>query len=154
MFATEESSPFDVAAVELEESVPGFVPPCLADTFLPGKRPRWVGGGDMWGAGGVCHPLAPTSRLSPPPGEEVSVVGFGALGRACGPSVTAGVLSAVVAVAGRPVMLQTTCAVHGGSSGGPLVSSRSGCLLGKSEGPHGFEGGGPTGVCRPPSRPR
>ncbi|XP_059677288.1 peroxisomal leader peptide-processing protease [Gavia stellata] len=98
VFATEESSPFDVAVVELEESVPGFVPPRLADTFLPG--------------------------------EEVSVVGFGALGRACGPSVTAGILSAVVAVAGRPVMLQTTCAVHGGSSGGPLVSSRSGRLLG------------------------
>ncbi|RMC11854.1 hypothetical protein DUI87_11980 [Hirundo rustica rustica] len=98
VFATEESSPFDVAVVELEESVPGFVPPCLADTFLPG--------------------------------EEVSVVGFGALGRVCGPSVTAGVLSAVVAVAGCPVMLQTTCAVHGGSSGGPLVSSRSGCLMG------------------------
>ncbi|XP_037255417.1 peroxisomal leader peptide-processing protease [Falco rusticolus] len=98
VFATEESSPFDVAVVELEESVPGFVPPCLADTFLPG--------------------------------EEVTVVGFGALGQACGPSVTAGVLSAVVAVAGRPVMLQTTCAVHGGSSGGPLVSSRSGHLLG------------------------
>ncbi|XP_032922020.1 peroxisomal leader peptide-processing protease [Catharus ustulatus] len=98
VFATEESSPFDVAVVELEESVPGFVPPCLADTFLPG--------------------------------EEVSVVGFGALGRACGPSVTAGILSAVVAVDGRPVMLQTTCAVHGGSSGGPLVSSRSGSLMG------------------------
>ncbi|NXK24415.1 TYSD1 protease, partial [Arenaria interpres] len=64
VFATEESSPFDVAVVELEESVPGFVPACLADTFLPG--------------------------------EEVTVVGFGPLGRACGPSVTAGVLSAVV----------------------------------------------------------
>ncbi|NXI43223.1 TYSD1 protease, partial [Galbula dea] len=98
VFITEESSPFDVAVVELEESMPCFVPPCLADTFLPG--------------------------------EEVRVVGYGALGRACGPSVTAGVLSAVVAVAGCPVMLQTTCAVHGGSSGGPLVSSRSGCLLG------------------------
>ncbi|XP_051474027.1 LOW QUALITY PROTEIN: peroxisomal leader peptide-processing protease [Apus apus] len=98
VFATEESSPFDVAVVELEGSVPGFSPPRLADTFLPG--------------------------------EEVSVVGFGALGRACGPSVTAGVLSSVVAVAGHPVMLQTTCAVHGGSSGGPLISSRSGCLLG------------------------
>ncbi|KQK76169.1 hypothetical protein AAES_140821 [Amazona aestiva] len=98
VFTTEESSPFDVAVVELEESVPCFIPPCPADTFLPG--------------------------------EEVSVVGFGALGRACGPSVTVGVLSAVVAVAGRPVMLQTTCAVHGGSSGGPLVSSRSGRLLG------------------------
>ncbi|NWY35077.1 TYSD1 protease, partial [Pheucticus melanocephalus] len=99
VFATDESSPFDVAVVELEESVPGFVPPCLASTFLPG--------------------------------EEVSVVGFGALGRACGPSVTAGILSAVLAVAGRPVMLQTTCAVHGGSSGGPLVSSRGGCLMGE-----------------------
>ncbi|XP_058666268.1 peroxisomal leader peptide-processing protease [Ammospiza caudacuta] len=98
VFATEESSPFDVAVVELEESVPGFVPPCLASTFLPG--------------------------------EEVTVLGFGALGRACGPSVTAGILSAVLAVAGRPVMLQTTCAVHGGSSGGPLVSSGSGSLMG------------------------
>ncbi|NXD83880.1 TYSD1 protease, partial [Halcyon senegalensis] len=98
VFATEEFSPFDVAVVELERSVPGFVPPCPADTFLTGKR--------------------------------VSVVGFGALGRACGPSVTAGVLSAVVTVAGQPVMLQTTCAVHGGSSGGPLISSRSGRLLG------------------------
>lgn len=38
VFATEESSPFDVAVVELEESVPGFVPPCLANTFLPGKH--------------------------------------------------------------------------------------------------------------------
>ncbi|XP_065495105.1 peroxisomal leader peptide-processing protease [Caloenas nicobarica] len=98
VFATEESSPFDVAVVELQDSVPGFVPPRPAHAFLPG--------------------------------EEVSVMGFGALGRACGPSVTAGVLSAVVTVAGRPVMLQTTCAVHGGSSGGPLVSSHSGHLLG------------------------
>ncbi|NXF06445.1 TYSD1 protease, partial [Smithornis capensis] len=98
VFATEESSPFDVAVVELAESVPGFQVLCLADTFLPG--------------------------------EEVSVVGFGALGRVCGPSVTAGILSAVVAVDGQPVMLQTTCAVHGGSSGGPLISSRSGCLMG------------------------
>ncbi|NXG11416.1 TYSD1 protease, partial [Sakesphorus luctuosus] len=98
VFATEESSPFDVAVVELEQSVPGFLPPCLADTFVPG--------------------------------EEVTVVGFGALGRACGPSVTAGILSAVVAAEGHPVMLQTTCAVHGGSSGGPLISSRTGCLLG------------------------
>ncbi|NWW05795.1 TYSD1 protease, partial [Oreocharis arfaki] len=125
VFATEESSPFDVAVVELEESVPGFVPPCLADTFLPGKQWEHTG---CWGRGCVI-PLHPPPA-SPIPGEEVSVVGFGALGRACGPSVTAGVLSAVVAVAGRPVMLQTTCAVHGGSSGGPLVSSRSGCLMG------------------------
>lgn len=77
----------------------------------------------------------------------MSVVGFGALGRACGPSVTSGVLSAVVAVAGRPVMLQTTCAVHGGSSGGPLVSSRSGRLLGKPE-------DAPVGGLGPPECPQ
>ncbi|NWR28075.1 TYSD1 protease, partial [Tachuris rubrigastra] len=126
VFATEESSPFDVAVVELEESVPGFLPPCLADTFLPGKRRGHTGcrGWDITLS-------APTSCLPvSPPGEEVSVVGFGALGRACGPLVTAGILSAVVAVEGHPVMLQTTCAVHGGSSGGPLLSSRSGCLMG------------------------
>lgn len=79
----------------------------------------------------------------------MSVVGFGALGRACGPSVTAGVLSAVVAVAGHPVMLQSTCAVHGGSSGGPLVSSRSGCLMGEPGSALG-RWGGPMGV--PPLR--
>lgn len=63
-------------------------------------------------------------------GEPVSVVGFGVFGQACGPSVTSGILSAVVHVDGTPVMLQTTCAVHGGSSGGPLFSTRSGDLLG------------------------
>ncbi|NXU21049.1 TYSD1 protease, partial [Pardalotus punctatus] len=125
VFATEESSPFDVAVVELEESVPGFVPPCLADTFLPGEQWRDTG---CWGRGWIT-PLRPPPA-SPTPGEEVSMVGFGALGRVCGPSVTAGILSAVLAVAGHPVMLQTTCAVHGGSSGGPLISSRSGSLMG------------------------
>lgn len=63
-------------------------------------------------------------------GEPVSVVGFGVFGQACGPSVTSGILSAVVRVDGTPVMLQTTCAVHGGSSGGPLFSTHSGDLLG------------------------
>ncbi|XP_023060804.1 peroxisomal leader peptide-processing protease isoform X1 [Piliocolobus tephrosceles] len=63
-------------------------------------------------------------------GEAVSVVGFGVFGQACGPSVTSGILSAVVQVDGMPVMLQTTCAVHSGSSGGPLFSNHSGNLLG------------------------
>lgn len=81
--------------------------------------------------------LARQSRLwsftLPPPlaGEAVSVVGFGVFGQACGPSVTSGILSAVVQVDDTPVMLQTTCAVHGGSSGGPLFSTCSGDLLGK-----------------------
>ncbi|NWJ04169.1 TYSD1 protease, partial [Crypturellus undulatus] len=98
VFVTNEESPFDVAVVELERSVPGFVPPRLASRFCPG--------------------------------EAVHVESYGLLGSACGPSVTAGVLSAVLAVAGRPVMLQTTCAVHSGSSGGPVFSTRTGQLLG------------------------
>lgn len=68
--------------------------------------------------------------LSSLAGEAVSVVGFGVFGQACGPSVTSGILSAVVQVDDTPVMLQTTCAVHGGSSGGPLFSTRTGDLLG------------------------
>lgn len=60
-------------------------------------------------------------------------LGFGALGRACGPSVTGGVLSAVVGT--PPVMLQSTCAVHAGSSGGPLLSAHDGCLLGEPPSP-------------------
>ncbi|XP_015277803.1 PREDICTED: peroxisomal leader peptide-processing protease [Gekko japonicus] len=63
-------------------------------------------------------------------GEDVSMVGFGAFGQACGPSVTSGILSAVITVEETPVMLQATCAVHGGSSGGALFATHSGELLG------------------------
>jgi hypothetical protein len=72
-------------------------------------------------------------------GEVVSVVGFGIFGQACGPSVTSGILSAVVQVDDTPVMLQTTCAVHSGSSGGPIFSTHSGDLLGNQlHGPPNF----------------
>lgn len=74
--------------------------------------------------------LPSLTRLLSPAGEAVTVVGFGVFGQACGPSVTSGILSAVVQVDDTPVMLQTTCAVHGGSSGGPLFSTCSGNLLG------------------------
>ncbi|XP_021255241.1 peroxisomal leader peptide-processing protease isoform X2 [Numida meleagris] len=70
VFATAEASPFDVAVLELQDSVPSFQPPDLATTFQP------------------------------------AVVGT------------------------PPVMLQSTCAVHAGSSGGPLLSARDGRLLG------------------------
>nr|XP_033799736.1 peroxisomal leader peptide-processing protease isoform X4 [Geotrypetes seraphini] len=63
-------------------------------------------------------------------GEDVSILSFGAFGKSCGPSVTSGILSAVVTVDNTPVMLQTTCAVHGGSSGGALISTHTGELLG------------------------
>lgn len=98
LFATQTFSPYDIAVVELEESIPGIPEPVLAS--------------------GYCT------------GEDVCVVGFGALGERCGPSVSSGVLSAVISVGNIPVMLQTSCAVHGGSSGGPLFAAESGQLLG------------------------
>ncbi|XP_039727948.1 peroxisomal leader peptide-processing protease [Pteropus medius] len=97
IFATQETSPYDIAVVSLEEDLEGIPMPMPTEHFHEG--------------------------------EAVSVVGFGVFGQACGPSVTSGILSAVVQVDDTPVMLQTTCAVHGGSSGGPLFSC-SGDLLG------------------------
>ncbi|XP_006181275.2 peroxisomal leader peptide-processing protease isoform X1 [Camelus ferus] len=98
VFATQETSPYDIALLSLEEDLDGVPIPVPAEHFHEG--------------------------------EAVSVVGFGVFGQACGPSVTSGILSAVVQVDDTPVMLQTTCAVHGGSSGGPLFSTCSGDLLG------------------------
>ncbi|XP_060710088.1 peroxisomal leader peptide-processing protease [Hemiscyllium ocellatum] len=63
-------------------------------------------------------------------GEDVCVIAYGVFGQSCGPSVTAGVLSAVVTVDQQPAMLQTTCAVHAGASGGPVFRTSSGELLG------------------------
>ncbi|XP_073690002.1 peroxisomal leader peptide-processing protease [Garra rufa] len=64
------------------------------------------------------------------PGEDVLVVGYGALGSSCGPSLTSGILSRVITHQSRPVMLQTTCAVQSGASGGAVVRSATGELLG------------------------
>ncbi|XP_061914014.1 peroxisomal leader peptide-processing protease [Entelurus aequoreus] len=64
------------------------------------------------------------------PGERLLVVGYGGLGGRCGPSLTCGVLSKAISVNRRPVMLQTTCAVQAGASGGAVVRASSGELLG------------------------
>lgn len=61
VFSTEESSPFDVAVVELEESVLGFVPPRPADTFRTGKRVGEHAG--CWGVG--SPPIHPPAFLPP-----------------------------------------------------------------------------------------
>ncbi|XP_015681134.1 peroxisomal leader peptide-processing protease [Protobothrops mucrosquamatus] len=98
VFATKDSSPYDIALVELEESLSTLPELVLASTFHPG--------------------------------EDVSMVSFGVFGQACGPSVTSGILSAVITVEDKPVMLQATSAVHGGSSGGALFGTHSGKLLG------------------------
>uniref|UniRef100_A0A1A7XIN8 Peroxisomal leader peptide-processing protease n=1 Tax=Iconisemion striatum TaxID=60296 RepID=A0A1A7XIN8_9TELE len=63
-------------------------------------------------------------------GEAVVVVGYGGLGQACGPSLTCGVLSKVISLNHQPVMLQTTCAVQAGASGGAVVQKHSGELMG------------------------
>ncbi|KAJ0067132.1 hypothetical protein NL108_012814, partial [Boleophthalmus pectinirostris] len=63
-------------------------------------------------------------------GAPVLVVGYGAIGRSCGPSFTSGVLSkSILAKEQQPVMLQTTCAVQAGTSGGAVIRPHSGELL-------------------------
>jgi hypothetical protein len=66
------------------------------------------------------------ASATPPPGAPVVVIGHGLLGpkvHAC-PSAHAGVVSSLVrGDDGVPVMLQTTAAVHAGSSGGAVVDS-------------------------------
>lgn len=63
-------------------------------------------------------------------GEDVYVIGYGAFGRSCGPTVTSGILSRAVTFCSQPVMLQTTCAVQAGASGGAVVRAQTGELLG------------------------
>lgn len=61
------------------------------------------------------------------------VVGYGGLGGTCGPSLTCGVLSKAISMDHQPVMLQTTCAVQAGASGGAVVRRHSGELLGEEK---------------------
>lgn len=61
------------------------------------------------------------------------VVGYGGMGRRCGPSLTCGVLSKAISLEHQPVMLQTTCAVQAGTSGGAVVHRHTGELLGKKQ---------------------
>lgn len=76
---------------------------------------------------GAAVPLM-AQRFSP--GDSVVVVGYGGLGRSCGPSLTCGVLSKTISSNDQPVMLQTTCAVQAGTSGGAVVRTHTGELLG------------------------
>ncbi|XP_068424149.1 peroxisomal leader peptide-processing protease [Clinocottus analis] len=98
LFATKASSSYDLALVQLRDSVTEAVAPRMAQSYNPG--------------------------------ESVVVVGYGGLGRRCGPSLTCGVLSKTISLNDQPVMLQTTCAVQAGTSGGAVVRPRSGELLG------------------------
>lgn len=64
-------------------------------------------------------------------GDSVVVVGYGGMGRQCGPSLTSGVISKAIRLKDQIVMLQTTCAVQAGASGGAVVQRNSGELLGR-----------------------
>lgn len=98
LFSTNDSSPYDLAVVQLRESFAGASVPQMATSFYPG--------------------------------DPVVVVGFGGIGRHCGPSLTCGVLSKAISLEDKPVMLQTTCAVQAGTSGGAVVHRHTGKLLG------------------------
>ncbi|KAG1950483.1 GTP-binding protein SAR1a [Pimephales promelas] len=98
LYSSAPSSPYDIALVELQESLADSVKPQFTTYFHPG--------------------------------EDVVVVGYGALGSRCGPSLTSGILSRVISHQSKPVMLQTTCAVQSGASGGAVVRSATGELLG------------------------
>ncbi|KAM7408652.1 hypothetical protein PAMA_002392 [Pampus argenteus] len=76
------------------------------------------------------EPVVPQLAQSFNPGESVLVVAYGGLGRSCGPSLTSGILSKAINPNYQPVMLQTTCAVQAGASGGAVVRTHSGELLG------------------------
>lgn len=53
------------------------------------------------------------------------------MGRHCGPSLTSGVISKTIRLKDQLVMLQSTCAVQAGASGGAVVQRNSGELLGR-----------------------
>ncbi|XP_053731605.1 peroxisomal leader peptide-processing protease [Synchiropus splendidus] len=78
----------------------------------------------------VPEALVPRMAESFSPGESVLVVGYGGLGQTCGPSLTSGILSKTIDLNHKPVMLQTTCAVQAGASGGAVVRRHTGELLG------------------------
>ncbi|XP_043111399.1 peroxisomal leader peptide-processing protease [Puntigrus tetrazona] len=98
LYSSAQSSPYDIAVVELQEPLADSVKTQFTTSFHPG--------------------------------EDVLVVGYGALGSSCGPSLTSGILSRVITHHSQPVMLQTTCAVQSGASGGAVVRSATGELLG------------------------
>ncbi|MBN3302760.1 TYSD1 protease, partial [Amia calva] len=74
--------------------------------------------------------VVPALANSFKPGEDVWILGFGVFGQSCGPTLTAGILSRVVTCSSQPVMLQTTCAVQAGASGGAVIRASTGELLG------------------------
>ncbi|XP_072045018.1 peroxisomal leader peptide-processing protease-like [Amphiura filiformis] len=80
----------------------------------------------------VLHGLPSACMQHYRKGAPVYVVGHALIGPSTTmlPSVTSGVMSKVITIGHQPVMLQSTCAVHSGASGGALVCANTGALLG------------------------
>lgn len=146
LFSTKASSPYDLALVQMRETVTEAVIPQMAQRFNPGLISFLVVTGLLLFFLGqhlsphsVIREITPMrtalrlvfSSVSLSVGDPLVVVGYGGVGRRCGPSLTCGILSKAISLIDQPVMLQTTCAVQAGTSGGAVVHSRSGELLGK-----------------------
>ncbi|XP_022094911.1 peroxisomal leader peptide-processing protease-like [Acanthaster planci] len=106
VYTTSPNSPFDLAVLKLEEKLDALREAYritglrMATSYTQGQPVIMVG-----------HALlAPELDLSP--------------------SVSLGVMSKVNTANSTPVMLQSTCAVHAGASGGALFCHRTGQLLG------------------------
>lgn len=100
----------------VHQQLPLRYPFDLAVLWQPGVR-----------ADSECRPTVSVPRE----GMEVLVIGHALFDPELNlhPSVTMGVISKVICVNKLPVMIQTTCAVHPGASGGALVDTR-GHLIG------------------------
>ena len=114
LYATKEGCPLDFALLKVQPNseLRSLVPRLGADT-------KQVKSPDL------CTPLCKK-------GEGICVVGFQMFARHLniGASVVSGVISSISYADDRPVLLQSTAAVHCGASGGALVSMETGELLG------------------------
>ncbi|XP_041466736.1 peroxisomal leader peptide-processing protease-like isoform X2 [Lytechinus variegatus] len=65
-------------------------------------------------------------------GSQVYAVGFPLFDPSLSstPSVTTGVVSKVITINQQPIMIQSSCAVHAGASGGALLCAKTGNLVG------------------------
>lgn len=148
LFSTKESSPYDLAVVQLRDSLLEASVPQMAQSFHPGFV-TFLLNGDIrttiikldtrfMFSKPFLH-LENSSQVSLqlvfflPAGDPVVVVGYGGMGQRCGPSLTCGVLSKAISLEQQPVMLQTTCAVQAGTSGGAVVHRHTRELLGKKQ---------------------
>ena len=114
LYATKEGCPLDFALLKVQPNLElrSLVPRLGSDT-------KQVNSADF------CTPLCKK-------GEDICVVGFQLFARHLdiGASVVSGVMSNISYADNRPVLLQSTAAVHCGASGGALVSMETGELLG------------------------